>query len=175
MLFLVVVFSFWSPQGTGRLDAVSALAVGLVLLFAFPSYSVYRAWRRGEVDLELTVRSKRTRLYEEWMLWQLAAFGAYWLSDARALAALALASAATSAGLYVLNRYAKVSLHSAVAASGVVVLSLAFGPSYAVFALYLLPVAWVRWRMGRHSLVELVLGALTGAVLTWLAYLVLFG
>ena len=111
--------------------------------------------------------------------------GPLWVVTALWMVAFAmLASAGIPAGLRatllayvlvtpafaILTRYTKPSLHAAGATWTVVCLVNTFGPWALSISLLVPLVWWARITLGRHTLLELVLGTLIGGLLTQLAF-----
>ena len=63
----------------------------------------------------------------------------------------------------VINRYWKISLHTAFTAASVTVITIVYGAVGALTILLLLPVAWARIRLNQHSPAQVAAGALLSA------------
>jgi hypothetical protein len=88
------------------------------------------------------------------------------------LRAVLLSYALATAAFALLAPFVNLSLHAAGVAGTLVCLILVFGLPGALFAPVLPLVWWARVRLGRHTHLELVLGALVGGGLTWGAFAV---
>jgi hypothetical protein len=86
------------------------------------------------------------------------------------LRAVLLSYALATLAFALITPYANLSLHAAGAAGAVVVLIFVFGLPGALFAPILPAVWWARTTVGRHTLLELALGALVGGGGTWLSF-----
>ncbi len=86
------------------------------------------------------------------------------------LRAVMLSYALATLAFALITPYANLSLHAAGAAGAVVVLIFVFGLPGALFAPILPAVWWARTTVGRHTLLELALGALVGGGGTWLSF-----
>ncbi len=88
------------------------------------------------------------------------------------LRAVLLSYALATAAFAALAPFVNLSLHAAGVAGTLVCLLLVFGLPGALFAPTLPLVWWARVRLGRHTHLELALGALVGGGLTWVAFAV---
>jgi hypothetical protein len=86
------------------------------------------------------------------------------------LRAVLLSYALATLAFALITPYANLSLHAAGAAGAVVVLIFVFDLPGALFAPILPAVWWARTTVGRHTLLELALGALVGGGSTWLSF-----
>lgn len=98
----------------------------------------------------------------------LLAFGA----ERELLAALAAVFIGLIVSLAV-TRWWKISVHTDVAASVVAILVAIFGPIMLVTAPVVLVVGWSRVQLGDHTRAQTVVGAVVGALVTWLVFGVL--
>jgi hypothetical protein len=69
----------------------------------------------------------------------------------------------------------KMSIHSAVAAAGTVILIAAFGPWTLLAVVAVLANGWSRVRLGSHTIAQVVVGAVTGAVIAVVLRVLLAG
>ena len=86
------------------------------------------------------------------------------------LRAALLSYALATLGFVLITPVSNLSLHAAGAAGAAVCLAYVFG-GWGLLAFVLLPlVFWARFALGRHTLVELALGALVGGGGTWISF-----
>ena len=88
------------------------------------------------------------------------------------LRAVLLSYTLATAAFAALAPFVNLSLHTAGVAGTLVCLLFVFGLPGALFAPVLPLVWWARVKLGRHTYPELVLGALVGGGLTWVAFTV---
>jgi len=86
------------------------------------------------------------------------------------LSAALLSYALATLGFVALTPVSNLSLHAAGVSGAAVCLSYVFGVWGVAAFLLLPPVFWARLALGRHTPVELVLGALVGGVGTWISF-----
>ena len=86
------------------------------------------------------------------------------------LSAALLSYALATLGFVALTPVSNLSLHAAGVSGAAVCLSYVFGAWGVAAFLLLPPVFWVRLALGRHTPVELALGALVGGVGTWISF-----
>lgn len=86
------------------------------------------------------------------------------------LRAVLLSYALATAAFAVLTPFINISLHAAGVSGAVVCLLYVFGGWGMLFAPVLPAVWWARRTLGRHTHLELALGALVGGVATWVSF-----
>ena len=143
-----------------------SLTSGLSLL-----YLVYLT-RSGEVrDPRSISRLERVRPLRVVAGLHAAAFLVVFLLGGPAELVAALLSYALATLLFaLLTPLSNLSLHAAGVSGAAVCLTLVFGAWGLPAFLFLPPVFWARRALGRHTPVELVLGALVGGGATWIAF-----
>ncbi|GAA4389080.1 hypothetical protein GCM10023153_04940 [Ornithinibacter aureus] len=150
-------------------------AVTLLLVVALPYAILFRAMRGGRVDDRQVVRrSQRPWLYVMALACVAAALALLVLAGAPLqVVALVVAMGAGLAAMLLATLVAKASMHLAVAAGAVAVVVVEQPLVGAVLSLVLVPIAWARHRDGRHSVGQLVAGALIGGVTAFVVYALL--
>jgi hypothetical protein len=146
--------------------------VTLVLVVALPYAILFRALRGGRVDDRQVVRrSQRPWLYVMALGCVAAALALLVVAGAPSqVIALIVAMGAGLAAMLLATLVAKASMHLAVAAGAVAVVVVEQPVVGAVLSLVLVPIAWARHRDGRHSVGQLVAGALIGGVTAFVVY-----
>lgn len=147
------------------LEGVGWAVLTLLLVVGVPYLILFRAMRAGRADdRQVVKRSQRPALMAAALgcvaaaLVLLALLGAPW-----PLIALIVAMAGGLAAMTVVTLVWKASMHMAVAAGSVAIVGLETSAGWAT-GLLLLPLAWARWRDGRHSAAQLAGGAAIGAL-----------
>lgn len=147
-------------------------ALTLLLVVALPYAILFRAMRGGRVDDRQVVRrSQRPRLFVMALACVAAALALLVLAGAPSQVLALIVS--MGAGLVVMllaTLVAKASMHLAVAAGAVAVVLVEQPVLGAALSLLLVPIAWARHRDGRHSVGQLVAGALIGGVTAFVVY-----
>lgn len=138
----------------------------LLLLVAAPYAILFRAIRAGAVDDRQVVRrSQRPQLIAAATISVALAVVLMHVLDApRELRALVLAMLGGLVCMGVVSLVWKASFHTAVAAGALAVLSIESRAGLFLAAVVLPALTWARWRDGRHTLPQLVGGALIGAL-----------
>jgi len=146
--------------------------VTLLLVVALPYAILFRALRGGRVDDRQVVRrSQRPWLYVMALGCVAAALALLVVAGAPSqVVALIVAMGAGLAAMLLATLVAKASMHLAVAAGAVAVVLIEQPVLGAVLSLVLVPIAWARHRDGRHSVGQLVAGALIGGVIAFVVY-----
>ena len=146
--------------------------VTLLLVVAVPYAILFRAMRGGRVDDRQVVRrSQRPWLFVMALACAAAALALLVLAGAPSqVVALIVAMGAGLAAMLLATLVAKASMHLAVAAGALAVVVLEQPLVGAVLSVVLIPIAWARHRDGRHSVGQLVAGALIGGVTALVVY-----
>ena len=149
--------------------------VTLLLVVAVPYAILFRAMRGGRVDDRQVVRrSQRPWLFVMALACVAAALALLVLAGAPSqVLALIVAMGAGLAAMLLATLVAKASMHLAVAAGAVAVVLVEQPVLGAALSLLLVPIAWARHRDGRHSVGQLVAGALIGGVTAFVGYALL--
>ena len=165
-LFLLVGAAAAGWRGTLWALLCLALTSGLSLL-----YLVYLA-RSGRVRDPLKIpREERVRPLRVVAGLHLGAWVIVTLLGAPVLLRAVLLSYALSTLTFAaLTPFAKISLHTAGISGALVCLLYVFGPWGILLAPVLPAVWWARRMLGRHTHMELALGALVGGGLTWISF-----
>lgn len=149
--------------------------VTLLLVVALPYAILFRALRGGRVDDRQVVRrSQRPWLFVMALVCVAAALALLALAGAPSqVVALIVSMGAGLAAMLLATLVAKASMHLAVAAGAVAVVAVEQPLVGAVVSLVLIPIAWARHRDGRHSVGQLVAGAVIGGVTAFVVYTLL--
>jgi hypothetical protein len=149
--------------------------VTLVLVVALPYAILFRAMRGGRVDDRQVVRrSQRPWLFVMALACVAAALALLVIAGAPShVIALIVAMGAGLAAMLLATLVAKASMHLAVAAGAGAVVVVEQPWVGVVLSLVLVPIAWARHRDGRHSVGQLVVGALIGGVTAFVLYALL--
>ena len=160
----LLVFVAWrhTPDGY-HAAALTVLTIALVV--GLPYLILFRALRLGRADDRQVVRrSQRPALMVAALGCVVGALAALtYLGAPQELVALVVAMAGGLAAMTLITLRSKASMHMAVAA-GAVAIAILETPAGWLTLLLLPPIAWARWRDGRHSPGQLATGALVGAL-----------
>lgn len=144
-----------------------SLIIGLLFLTIFPTLLIYRKYRSGDVDIDISDKNDRPKIF----LHAIVSFGVcailFWLMNDRLMFALAYAYFFVTAIVFMINFFSKISTHTAGLAGPITAVVYYFGIFYAPLYLLLIPVARARFKLGMHNRFQLFSGAILGAVLTY--------
>ena len=159
-LVAAVCFSLWSPIGLGSLHPSLNILLGM-LLFAFcPFLPVLYFHRKKVVDLYVSKKEERTPFF----LIALAAYALaaiiFFFTNTKIMVPLALGYTFVTIILLAVNRYWKVSVHSAGVTGPIFALIFVFGIIVLPLSLLILLVSWSRIKLQKHTFRQTLVGAL---------------
>jgi hypothetical protein len=159
-LVAAVCFSLWSPIGLGSLHPSLNILLCL-LLFAFcPFLPVLYFHRKKVVDLYVSKKEERTPFF----LIALAAYALaaiiFFFTNTKIMVPLALGYTFATIILLAVNRYWKVSVHSAGVTGPIFALVFVFGIIVLPLSLLILLVSWSRIKLQKHTFRQTLVGAL---------------
>src|SRR3990172_430938 len=150
-LYMILIFSFFSPIGLGSADPVSSIAIGLVFLVLIPFYAVHR-FSKKLIDLE---REERTIPYLVSIVGYAVASIIFWYMDSKIMFLLSLIYLCVVSAIFMVNFFWKISAHAAGAAGPTTALVFMFGTALIpLYALTLL-ITWARFKLGVHNVAQL--------------------
>jgi hypothetical protein len=155
-----------------RLVGVAWGLLAFLIMTGVPLGYVLLGRRRGWVsDLELSRRDERPRFILVSLGSDVLALAVLTAGGApRVLSAMALTYLALGATMFTVSNYWKISLHMVGVAGFATALVIVYGPGAAWAYLSLPLVAWARLRRKKHSVSQLVVGALAGAAITGVVF-----
>ncbi len=142
----------------------------LLMLTGLPLIYVWVGIRRGWVsDWELSRRSDRPRFILVSLSSDLLALVVLKLLGApRLIWLLPLVYASLGITMFTISNFWKISLHMVGVSGFATLLSYVFGPSAWWTFVFLPIVAWARWHRRKHTIPQLIAGAIAGALITGL-------
>ena len=152
--------------------AVGWWALALALVVGVPYLILFRALRTGKAaDRQVVRRSQRPALFAAAAVAVAVALIVLYVAGApRQLVWLIAAMLCGLAAMGIITIWWKASMHMAVAAGAVAVLFIENHTAGLIAALLLPVLGWARWTDGRHSVAQLVGGALIGASVAGMVY-----
>ena len=159
----------------GLAEAALWWLVTLLLVVGVPYAVLFRAMQGGRVDDRQVVRrSQRPWLFVMALGCVAVALAVLVVAGAPSqVVALIVAMSTGLAAMLLATLVAKASMHMAVAAGAVAVVVVEQPVVGAALSLVLVPITWARHRDGRHSVGQLVAGALIGGVTAFVVYALL--
>jgi hypothetical protein len=170
---VLALMAYLSVKYADSLPAAAAWwLAALVLVVGVPYLILYRALRKGTAsDRQVVQRSQRPVLMASAATAvTIALVVLYVVSAPKPLVWLILAMICGLVAMALTTLVWKASMHLAVAVGAVAVLAIENNVAGLVAALFLPLLAWARWRDGRHSMAQLVGGAVIGSVVAGVVY-----
>ncbi len=171
-LLVLIVFVLATP--TGALSTIEAFLIGFLLLVAIPVIPILHASKKGWIDIEISDKDQRAGFFLNAFCGYASAAIVYQIMYVHTLAVLSAAYAFVTGAFILVNKFWKISAHTAGTAGPTTALLWVFGP--VVIPLYALTavVVWLRLRLGAHTLMQTLAGAALSIAITIATYAVFY-
>lgn len=174
-LIAVIVFSLMSPIGLGPfLGETTSILLGTLFLSILPISPVLYYARKGVVDLQVSERRMRPKLFAMAILSYSLGVVVFSLLSAISLMVLSLAYVGVTTSIALTTLFWKISVHSSGIAGPVTALTYVFGWIAAFMYLWLLPIGWARLKLKAHTFPQVLGGAIAAALITLVVYVVFY-
>jgi membrane-associated phospholipid phosphatase len=171
----VAIFSFESPIGLGPvLSDLFGVMLGLLFLSILPILPVLYYARKGIVDIDVSDRKMRPKLFGMAILGYSLGVIAFYYLQSTSLMILSVAYVCVTSTVAVVSLFWKMSVHTAGIAGPVTGLTYVFGWTAALLYLLLLPVAWARLKLKAHNFAQVFGGIIAAILVTFVVYLLLY-
>ena len=170
-----IVFSWFSPTGVGPVTSpgLSAL-LGILILCIGPFIPVAYSVRTRRIDLDISDRNKRGSIYIISVIAYAVGVAVFWATDNKIMFVLSVAYLCVGLALMLITFAWKISAHTAAAAGMATALWLVLGgwmlPVYVFGGLMI----WARVRLGAHTILQTLAGAIVSIVITALVFVGLY-
>lgn len=170
-----IVFSWFSPTGVGPVTSpgVSAL-FGVLILCIGPFVPVAYSVRTRRTDLDISDRNKRGSIYVISVIAYVVGVLFFWATENKIMFVLSVAYLCVGFALMLITFTWKISAHAAATAGMATALWLVLGvwmlPSFVLAVLTI----WARVRLGAHTLLQALAGAILSIVMTALVFVRLY-
>jgi membrane-associated phospholipid phosphatase len=170
-----IIFSWFSPTGVGPVTSprLSAL-LGILILSIGPFVPVAYSVKTKRTDLDISDRNKRASIYVISMIAYSVGVMVFWATDNKIMFVLSVAYLCVGFALMLITFAWKVSAHAAATAGMATALWLVLGVwMLPVYVLAVLTI-WARVRLGAHTILQALAGAILSIVITALVFLGLY-
>ena len=170
-----IVFSWFSPTGVGPVTSpgVSAL-FGVLILSIGPFVPVAYAVRTKRIDLDISDRNKRAPVYVISLVAYAVGVLFFWVTENKIMFVLSVAYLCVGFALMLITFAWKISAHAAATAGMATALWLVLGVwMFSAYVLALLTI-WARVRLGAHTVLQALAGAILSIVITALVFVGLY-
>ncbi len=147
------------------------LFIMILSLSVIPFALVYIGYLKGDVDIYISEREKRTKYYIGTIASYLSGVSTHLIFGFTEYLFLYLTYLIVGATLLIINFYWKISIHTAGISGPTLVLQLVSNKPYVVLLILLIPVFWARYRLRAHTISQLLAGAFISLIVTYLVYL----
>jgi len=170
-MITTIIFVIGSPIGTGDLNPVLSIVIGLFFLSVFPTALIVYFYKKGVVDLDVSDKKKRAPLYIVIIGGYVVASTIFYVTDCKIMFVLSMAYVCVTSVVTLANFFTKVSAHSAGATGPLLSLIYVFGVvAIPLFVLFVPLVIWARIKLNAHTSPQLITGALIAMTVTFLVY-----
>jgi len=173
-LVAAVCFSLWSPIGLGLLYPPLSILLCFSLLALCPFLPVLYFYRKKVVDLYVSKKESRTPFFLIAIALYSMAAVIFFATNTKILFLLALSYTFVTVILLLVNRFWKVSVHSAGVAGPVFALIFVFGVIVLPLSLLIVLVSWSRIRLKKHTFMQTLAGSLIPVAVGLVVYPVLY-
>ena len=170
-----IVFSWFSPTGVGPvMSSVLSAFFGVLILCIGPFVPVVYSLKTRGTDLDVSDRSKRASVYLISMTAYVVGIMVFFVAGNKIMFVLSVAYLCVGLALMLITLSWKISAHTAATAGMATALWLVLGVwMLPVFVLAALTI-WARVRLGAHTVLQSLAGALLSIVITALVFLGLY-
>lgn len=170
-----IIFSWFSPTGVGPIMSSGVSAVfGVLILCIGPFLPVAYSVRTRRTDLDISDRRKRGSFYAISVIAYAVGVLFFWTTENKIMFVLSAAYLCVGVALMLVTFAWKISAHTAATAGMATAFSLVLGVwMLPVYALAFLTI-WARIRLGAHTALQALAGAILSVVITALVFLGLY-
>jgi membrane-associated phospholipid phosphatase len=167
---LAIIFSFYSPTGLGLLNPMESILIGIIFLSILPTAPALYQVARGKVDINVSVRKKRTVFYGFGAA--IMFFGAivFWLTGTKIMFSYSLSLLLVTTAALLVNLKSKISAHTSGIASDATALVYIYGIFLWPVFLLIPFISFIRYKTKAHSLLQLTAGAAAGIIITLIVF-----
>jgi len=169
-----VCFSLWSPIGLGLLHPPLSILLCFSLLAFCPFLPVLYFYRKKVVDLYVSKKESRTPFFLIAIALYSVAAIIFFATNTGIMFLLALSYTFVTIILMLVNRFWKVSVHSAGVAGPVFALIFVFGVMFLPLSLLIVLVSWSRIKLKKHTFMQTLAGSLIPIAVGLVVYPVLY-
>ena len=174
VLLATVSFSLWSPIGLGQLGPPLSILLCFSLLAFCPFLPVLYFYRKKVVDLYVSKKESRTPFFLIAIALYSVAAIIFFVTNTGIMFLLALSYTFVTIILMLVNRFWKVSVHSAGVAGPVFALIFVFGVMFLPLSLLIVLVSWSRIKLKKHTFMQTLAGSLIPIAVGLVVYPVLY-
>ena len=159
-IMTTVAFSLWSPIGLGLLQPSWSILICFSLFAFFPFLPVLYYYRKNVVDLDISKKEMRTPFFVIAAAFYSIAAVIFFVTNTAIIFLLALSYASVTMILLLVNRFWKVSVHSAGVTGPIFALIFVFGFMVLPLSLMIVLVSWSRIKLKKHTFTQTFVGSL---------------
>jgi membrane-associated phospholipid phosphatase len=155
-----VAISLWSPIGLGHLQPPLSILLCFLLFAFFPFLPVLYCYKKKAVDLYVSRKEMRTNFFIIAITLYAIAAIIFYATNTQIIFLLALGYTFVTIILLLVNRYWKVSVHSAGVTGPIFALIFEFGIMVLPLSLIIVLVSWSRIKLKKHTFTQTLAGSL---------------
>ena len=167
LLSFIIIILLTAESTDSMNEAIKWILISLALSVLPVFIAVIYMVRRKKLEgIFSNPRQQRNGIYILARALGVAGCGVMWACNAPELLSVTFTAGLISIVFFmVINRYWKISLHTAFMAGSVTIITIVYGALGALTILLLPPVAWARIRLNQHSPAQVATGALLSAAI----------
>ena len=172
-VYVTVIFSVFSPTGLGSMDIITSIILGVLFLSFFPIIAICLDSENLK-NWDISEKEKRSKPYAISIISYISASVIFWFSGNYVMFLISISYVTVASTMFLINSFWKISAHTSGIAGPVTSLVCVFGLGIAPMYLFLLPVAYSRYKLNSHDSLQLLAGALLGIFITYFTYFILW-
>jgi len=170
-----IIFSWFSPTGVGPVTNLGVSALfGVLILSIGPFVPVAYAVRTKRIDLDISDRNKRGPVYMISLIAYAVGVLFFWATENKIMFVLSVAYLCVGLALMLITFAWKISAHAAATAGMATALWLVLGMWMLSVYVLVAVVIWARVRLGAHTFLQALAGAILSVAITALVFVGLY-
>jgi len=170
-----IIFSWFSPTGVGPVTSPGlSTLLGILVLSIGPFVPVAYSVKTRGTDLDISDRSKRGSIYVISMIAYTVGVVVFLAAENKIMFVLSVAYFCVGLALMLITLAWKISAHAAATAGMATALWLVFGVWMLPVYVFVVLTIWARVKLGAHTILQAVAGAILSIGITALVFLGLY-
>lgn len=170
MFILIIIFSFFSPIGTGDVSKIKSFLISTIFLVIIPSLIGFYYFKKGYIDINISNKEKRILMFNILAIVGIINLVIFYLLGVRILYILTVLYLIETIVLNSITRHWKISNHAFTITAAVTAIVYVFGIKYAPLYILTLLISYHRYKEKYHTAMQLIIGAILAVVITLMIF-----